>query len=284
VFDQANQIRPSGVLTHLSMVQDIHWAGPAGSSAFWSIPVEFHIYFFFLIVLALMRWRLGSWMPSVVALMALTVLATLLPSVPVLRWLGGLSPSLYALFIVGFAAAAAAAAGVEFVPRRWHAFLAAMFVLGCASILVCRSRYAPLSPLNDFLIGPVVALLITQLVRGRLAGVRRALGARFTVWLGDCSYSIYLIHAIVIEAVWRVAVRPVTTNPSLRLVLELVLGLTASILVGRAFYHAFERPFLRVNRRPAKPVAAQPQPAEAHPADEERMRRTGRQRPQRVPA
>jgi peptidoglycan/LPS O-acetylase OafA/YrhL len=163
LFDQANKIRPLGVIDHLALIQDIHWWGPAGSEAFWSIAVEFHIYFFFLLV--------------------------------------------------------------------------------------------PLSPLNDFLIGPGAAFLITQMVSGRYPGVRRLLSSRPAVWLGDCSYSIYLIHAVVIEIVWRVAVAPVTSSPLLRLVLELVLGVGASVLVARCFYYAFERPFLRPAQRPATPPA-----------------------------
>jgi peptidoglycan/LPS O-acetylase OafA/YrhL len=83
--------------------------------------------------------------------------------------------------------------------------------------------------------------------------LRRLLSSRPAVWLGDCSYSIYLIHAVVIEIVWRVAVAPVTHSPLLRLLLELVLGVGASVLVGRCFYYVFERPFLRPTPRPASP-------------------------------
>jgi peptidoglycan/LPS O-acetylase OafA/YrhL len=204
-------------------------------------------------------------MPSVIALMALTVAATLLPSVPLLHWLGGLSPSLYALFIVGFVAASAAASGARFEPRPWRRFLLAMFGLGAVSIVVCRSRYTPLSSLNDFLLGPLFALLITQMVAGRLGGLRRALAGKLTVWLGDCSYSIYLIHAVVIEIVWRVAVAPVTTSPVLRLLMELVLGVGVSIVVGRTFYLLVERQFLHGSRRQTR-------------------LRSSRRRPQEVPA
>jgi peptidoglycan/LPS O-acetylase OafA/YrhL len=264
LFDQANNIRPLGVIDHLALIQDIHWWGPAGSSAFWSIAVEFHIYFFFLLVLVAMRRWPWSWQPAVAALMVLTGLAIGFPGNSVLHWLGGLSPSLYALFIIGFIAAGAAVAHAPFDDRSWRRFLIAMGAFGCVLIVLCRTHYVALSPLNDFLIGPVAAFLITQLVRGRYAGLQRVLSSRPVVWLGDCSYSIYLIHAVVIEIVWRVAVAPVTSAPLLRLVLELVLGVGASIVVARAFYHAFERPFLRsAPRRSARAAERSPAPEAA---------------------
>ena len=60
---------------------------------------------------------------------------------------------------------------------------------------------------------------------------------------------------MVIEIVWKVAVAPVTSSPLLRLMLELVLGVGATVLVARCFYYAFERPFLRPTQRPATPPA-----------------------------
>jgi peptidoglycan/LPS O-acetylase OafA/YrhL len=255
LFDQANKIRPLGVIDHLALIQDIHWWGPAGSEAFWSIAVEFHIYFFFLLVLVLMRRWSWSWQPVVAALMVLSALAIGFPGNALLHFLGGLTPSLYALFIIGIIAAGAGVADTPFNDRSWRRFLIVMGALGCVLIVLCRIHYVPLSPLNDFLIGPGAAFLITQMVSGRYPGVRRLLSSRPAVWLGDCSYSIYLIHAVVIEIVWRVAVAPVTSSPLLRLVLELVLGVGASVLVARCFYYAFERPFLRPAQRPATPPA-----------------------------
>jgi peptidoglycan/LPS O-acetylase OafA/YrhL len=249
LFDQANNIRVSGVLDHLLLLQDIHWAGPAGSSAFWSIAVEFHIYFVFLLVLAAMRRWSWAWMPAAAGFMLLTAASIAFPGVRVLHFLGGMSPSLYALFIVGFIAASAAVAHAPFDSVQWRRFLVGMFGLGCVLIIACRAHWVALSPLNDFLIGPVVAFVITQLVTGHYAGLERILSSAPLVWLGDCSYSLYLIHAVVIEIVWRVAVVPVTGNVLLRLVLELVLGVAASIVVARTFYLAFERPFLRASSK-----------------------------------
>ncbi|HWF56445.1 MAG TPA: acyltransferase [Solirubrobacteraceae bacterium] len=273
LFDGANSIRASGVVTHLLMIQDIHWAGPAGSTAFWSIPVEFHIYLFFLLVLVLVRRSIGSWAIVAAGLVALTGIVAALPSVAVAHWIYGLSPSLYALFVIGFAASESAAggrAGVQFDARRWHRAVLGLGGLGALVILADHAHWIPLSPLNDLVLGPLFAFTITQLVRGRWQPLQRLLSSRGAVWLGDSSYSLYLSHAVVIEIVWRVAVAPVTRLTALRLVLELLLGTAASVLVARVFYACVERPFLRgrtllagPNRAPQGVSRAQPERAVA---------------------
>jgi peptidoglycan/LPS O-acetylase OafA/YrhL len=64
------------------------------------------------------------------------------------------------------------------------------------------------------------------------------------VWLGQASYSLYLIHAFVLEMVWRWLVTPLGAGVPASLLLELVLGATASVVVARGFYFLVERPFL----------------------------------------
>ena len=93
---------------------------------------------------------------------------------------------------------------------------------------------------------------ITQRAAARLPTLQRVLASLPIVWLGDCSYSIYLVHAVVIEIVWRAGVAAVTTDPLLRLVLELTFVVIGSVLVARAFFVACERPFLR--RRSGRPA------------------------------
>jgi peptidoglycan/LPS O-acetylase OafA/YrhL len=258
LFDAANNIRPWGVITNLLLIQDIHWAGPAGSTAFWSIAVEFHIYFFFILVLICLRQSLRLAPVFIFGLIALTALAVGFPGVPVLHWIAGLTPSLYALFIIGFLAGRPAVSGIPFSERKWHRLLIAIFVAGLIVCVLDHRHWIALSQLNDFIVGPIAAFLLTSLTLGRLLPLARVLTSKIAVWLGDCSYSLYLIHAVVIEAVWRVLVAPVTTSPALRLILELIFGLAASIAVARVFYVLVERPFLYARERPirARPPAA----------------------------
>ncbi|GMA86773.1 hypothetical protein GCM10025868_20230 [Angustibacter aerolatus] len=79
------------------------------------------------------------------------------------------------------------------------------------------------------------------------------------MWLGTRSYSLYLVHAVVIEIVWRVAIRPFGLAEPLPLVLEVVLGLAAAVGVAAAFHALVERRFT-VRKRPQ---AAQPDAAPA---------------------
>jgi peptidoglycan/LPS O-acetylase OafA/YrhL/O-antigen/teichoic acid export membrane protein len=244
-YDQVNNIRVGGVLTHLAMIQDLYWAGPAGSSAFWSIPIEFDIYFFFLLVLALTRrWRRTPYV-LVAGLMLLTAVTLEGSKVALLGWIGGLYPSLYCLFLLGFLGAASAVRGAPFISWVWRRLLLAVMLGGIVLIVVCRAKYTALGPLTDFIVGPIVAFAITQLVAGRMLSLQRQLTRRLVVWVGDCSYSLYLTHAVVIEVVWRAAVTHLSDDVLTRLVLELVLGVPLAVLVARLFYLACERPFMR---------------------------------------
>jgi peptidoglycan/LPS O-acetylase OafA/YrhL/O-antigen/teichoic acid export membrane protein len=251
-YTQVNDIRISGVLTHLALVQDLHWAGPAGSSAFWSIPIEFDIYFFFLLVLALTRrWRRTPYV-LLAGLMLLTAVTLEGSKIALLGWIGGLYPSLYCLFLLGFLAAASAVRGAPFISGVWQRLLLAVILGGIVLIGVCRNKYTPLGPLTDFIVGPIVAFAITELAAGRLRLLQRQVTRRLVVWVGDCSYSLYLTHAVVIELIWRAVVTQLTGDVLARLILELLFAVPAAVLVARLFYLGFERPFVRAQAPPAK--------------------------------
>jgi peptidoglycan/LPS O-acetylase OafA/YrhL len=244
LYDGANNIRPWGVITHLFMVQDLHWAGPAGSTAFWSIPVEFNIYILFIGVLALVRWRRRSWVAVVVAAMLLSAAITYFPTAPLASRIAGLYPSLFALFVVGFMTSEAVAKRAVLADRSWYRYL---FLLGGLAVLLsvgALRRWTPVSPINFLWLGVLYALAIGQIIRGRWRNIEKALSAPPAVWLGDSSYSLYLTHACVIEVVWRWLVVPSTDVTWVRLILELTFGLFASIAASRLFYRLVERPFL----------------------------------------
>ena len=67
---------------------------------------------------------------------------------------------------------------------------------------------------------------------------------RVTRWIGARSYSLYLVHVIVIAIV--VAAWPAVTNPGMRLVLLLPVMIAVSLAVATLSYRWFELPFLRL--------------------------------------
>lgn len=251
LWDGAIPIRVPGVVDHLLLLQDVHWAGPAGSTAFWSLAVEFHIYLLFPFLLLLLRRYPRSWPVPVLVFGALTALSEIGPHNHVTAWIGGLRPSLYGLFVLGLMAARAVGDEDPFARRRREQLLLGLGLLGLLVVAASYQSFDPVSPLNDLWFGPAVALVFGRLATGSLRWVRRCLELRPLVLVGACSYSLYLIHSAIIESVWRVVVEPAGLSPAGELAAEIVLGLAASIAAAALFYRLVERRFLSLNARSA---------------------------------
>lgn len=250
LWDGAIPIRWSGVVSHLALVQDVAWAGPAGSTAFWSLAVEWHIYLLFPFLVVFLRMWPQRWLPVVLVLGVIGGAGELFAGSGAWTWVAGLHPSLYALFVLGFVTARHTAQATDHTARRRHErrlLVAATFGLVVAAMVTSRG-IDPVSPVHDLWFGPMAALVIGRLAIGSGARaargpVRRLLETRCLVWLGMISYSLYLIHSVVIESVWRVAVRPFDPVEPWSLVMEVTLGLGASIAAAALFHRLVERRF-----------------------------------------
>jgi peptidoglycan/LPS O-acetylase OafA/YrhL len=107
--------------------------------------------------------------------------------------------------------------------------------------------------------GLVTALLLWWHARHPWAGPH-ALELRGLRWLGRIAFSLYLVHAPVLELVWRWGVRPLGLHgEGERMLLVCALGLAASLAVAAAFHHLVERPCHRLSRAIGRrPAAAAP--------------------------
>lgn len=209
----------------------------------WSIAVEAHVYALFPLasrVRALLPLALGV---AAVAYAALVLTGTR-PGVDRLH------PQFYAFFVLGMWACATARA-----PR------VAWLAPACLVALVAVNLALPSEDIarNYAYTQPFVALGVTAvLLDAKRPGSRlaRALSWRPLVRLGLMAYSLYLVHAPVLELVWRYVVSPLDPSPSLALPVLLVAGGAASLLVAAAFYRLVERPFLLARTRAAHDLAA----------------------------
>lgn len=105
----------------------------------------------------------------------------------------------------------------------------------------------------DIAAGAAFAALMAGLAGSPSDGLRRALSFRPLVGLGGFSYSVYLLHAPLLEVVCRrflfpleaiLATYDVQVSPLEALGLLLVLGCPLILLWSFFFYLAAERPFL----------------------------------------
>jgi peptidoglycan/LPS O-acetylase OafA/YrhL len=272
-YDPANNIRLSGVVTHLLLLQDFHWGGPAGSTAFWSIAIEFHIYFFFLVLLWVMRKRPGAWLWTYLGLVAVTALSSELSGAAA-HHVAVLYPSLYGLFVLGFVGARGIAARESVdtaaaTQREVRRALIALLAVGVLVNAICINRVTSLGPLNDLWLGPLAALLVLLLAEGTAPRLLGVVSSRIGLWLGDCSYSLYLVHAVMLELMWRLAVRDLDVPILARFAVLLVLGIAASLVAARILYRLVERPLLvrkeRGRATPPPPAPAAPEPVAPAP-------------------
>lgn len=237
---------PTGrsILVYGLVAQDVFTA-PTPNGAFWSIGVEAELYLLFPLLLFVRR-RLGA----VVLLTAATLLVavcglTAAGATPVEgdNWL---TPHLAPVFVAGLVGA-----GIVVAPDRvrrlpWHRLAA----VAATPVLTLVAVKGPVWTVNhyfwvDLAVAPAMTMLLAAVATGKPARLVRLLTTRPVRGLGDCSYSLYLIHLpIVMTVVRRIA--PEFVSPGLPTFwFTLAVALPASLSGAWLFARIFEMPFKR---------------------------------------
>ena len=233
------------LVVHGVLLQDlIGSATPNG--AFWSIAVEWQIYFLFPVILWLGRRR------SIETAVALAVVAALIAHGVAglgspLSKIDGLTPQFLALFALGVLAVKLGRAGADLRVRRPLCVLAlvAFIVFVVAAIaegsawMVDRYFYV------DLIFGVAVACVLCVLFTGGVPAARRILASPPSLRLGLFSYSIYLIHGPIVIALNEHAIAALDITAPARFALLVVVGLPLILVLSYVFHRLFEAPFLR---------------------------------------
>jgi len=244
MYGRSLTVTPWDLLSHLLLVHNLSPATIGGiNGAFWSIAVEWQIYFLFpLLVLTWRHW--GAWPTLAVT----TVLAY--GSWFALRGhpLSGLTPHYVALFAFGMLGSVLAFSPAPqwVVWRRrvpWSALLATLtaILIAWCTHWGWEEALGPLQALTDLLVGAcAVALLVTAARPNRIG---RLLAARPLAFIGAFAYSIYLVHLPLLIVCWSLLARLRLQNEVAFALLALCCG---PLIVGIAylFHLGCERPFL----------------------------------------
>ncbi|WP_165820987.1 acyltransferase family protein [Nocardioides gansuensis] len=222
------------------------------SHPMWTVPFEYHLYLLAPLI-AVLRSRSAA-----LALGGLLVLLIALSGPP-----EHMPPFLGLSFVLAFSTGlrrqgmerpSAGLVAREVLPT---VLLGGALVLATGGVLQeGASRYLAL----DAVLTPVVVglLLLGDLGPGT-DPARRALASAPLRWIGHRSYSIYLLHGVVIEALWRFVVAPLP-DPSIALDVLLLTILSAAMsgVLGELLFRTVEQPTARrsaqVGRRPRVPV------------------------------
>ncbi len=250
-WDISVPVTTRGILTHLLLLQDIFpQTATQINHAYWSISVEWKIYFFF--PLLVFAWRRFGGLP--------TTLVTVLLSIVAYKVLkdtrfSGLTSQYLGLFTMGLLGATIAFSSQPVWSRwrskfSWHAVAAALLLVLCA---IC-AKFGFTNVLYhigyvDILTGIAVMSLLVAAAQPGPNRLHRCLSWKPLAFVGTFAYSIYLIHAPLLQVVTQYLCQPLHLEP---LATFLVLALLAApLIVGFSylFFLVAERPFL--NHRPA---------------------------------
>lgn len=233
----------SSVLVYGLLVQDLV-AAPVPNGVFWSIAVEWQIYFLFPAVLLIGR-KFGLRAAAGVSVVSVLVAHLVAAEVPALERLNHLTPQLFALFCLGVLAASATTGPLAPAQRGRLAAVASgtgLLLVVAAATLGSRTLVQAYFWV-DLGVGCGVAACLAVLAAGGFPRLRGVLARRPLVRAGAMSYSIYLVHAPVLEACWLVVVRPLGLTP-LQSWLLLLLTVPGVLACCALFFWLFERPFV----------------------------------------
>ena len=240
-----------GFLVHGLLLQDaVGSAAPNG--AFWSIAVEWQIYFAFPLILWLARrTNFGT---SVLCTIAVVLIARELTQLgSPLNKINHLTPQFLALFAMGVLAVHLGGDGRATKLRRpltaagliaVGAFVALAVIEGSVWVV---DRYFWI----DLLFGTGIACMMAVMHSGGAARARHILASPVALRLGLFSYSIYLLHGPLVGLIDVRVLAPFHLAPLVKFGLLLVIGIPVILVVCYGFHLMFEAPFLHRRDRGA---------------------------------
>lgn len=255
------------ILSHIFLVHDFSrvWSGMI-DGPMWSIAPEWQIYFLLPLLLLPLWRRLGM------VLIVLTgFVLGLAPHflLPPNQGFGWACPWYLGLFTLGMAGAVASQNQHDIRLPWWIARLACgVFLLTLIFAPHLLSAEAGLYWLFDCVIGSMTACLIVCCAAAAATdhprhGLLRLFESRWVVRVGTFSYSLYLIHYLVLTKL-NALLLVLHWGYAAKLVLMYLFGVPLALLCAYVFHLLFERPFMlghpQNTRQAAQSAAVSPSP------------------------
>jgi peptidoglycan/LPS O-acetylase OafA/YrhL len=254
-WDVPTMVTRTSIVSHLLLLQDLFATGSI-NYVFWSIAVEWQIYFLF--PLLIWGWqRFGPW-AIVTGALALGYAARMgLANTRIAR----AHPHYLGMFALGMLAAYVARSPrgpYESMRRKipWGWTSVAGLTVACALTVAWGVRASfERFYLLDLPVG-VMATSVLVLTTRAGSSLGRVLSWRPLAFLGTFSYSVYLVHAPLLQVLWQYVLAPLGLGPAGAFAFLITLGLAVSLAVAYVFFLGFEAPFLQ--RRPRRANAPLP--------------------------
>jgi peptidoglycan/LPS O-acetylase OafA/YrhL len=248
LWDVPILVGPTSIVSHVLLLQDLFGTGHI-NYVFWSIAVEWQIYF--LMPLIVLVWRRFGPATAVTGALAFGYAIMLLfAHTRVAR----MNTHFVGMFTLGMLAAYAARSPDpdmvrlrERFPWRTLALVAAAataVMAGGWGIEACESRL----PYLDLPVGLLATSLLVLASRPLPSRVGRFFSFRPLVFIGTFSYSLYLIHAPLLQILWQFLLRPAHVSDGFAFCFLMTVGLLVVLVCAYGFHLVFEAPFMRAAR------------------------------------
>jgi peptidoglycan/LPS O-acetylase OafA/YrhL len=229
-WDNSIPIGSWDIITHLLLIQDFFYSTLYKiNHVFWSISVETHIYLLFPILVLSWR-RLGIIITILGGLFFALALWFALARTSLNEY--GMSPHYLSLFTFGMLAAQVSFSKVAI----WKVAVIATAVLLVISI-------HPIIK-DDLVVGAISGCFIALVASGKLTKVTQWLSWKPLAFVGGFAYSIYLIHAPLLQIITQYIVIPLGLTHTIFIALFLLIGAPVIVAISYLFSLVAEKPFL----------------------------------------
>lgn len=268
-WDVSIPVTKQDIITHILLIQDF-FTSTSGkiNHSFWSISVEWRIYFLFPILLWF--WRtIGATRTLLITAILVTIMLAALKLLhqhyPLLNNNpSGIVPHFILLFALGMLGADIAFSQKyhelhRLKTKHWMLCLASLFAIANFLIKITSTYniYIPwqfIDVLNG-LMGVCLLLICNNIQHepnGRYDALKAAISWKPLATIGTFAYSIYLIHAPLLQLLSQYMLIPLSMSPFISFLLLITVGLLFVLVISYVFFLLCEKPFMT---RPQPPAA-----------------------------
>jgi peptidoglycan/LPS O-acetylase OafA/YrhL len=243
------------LITHLLLVHDISGDDHNLNYVFWSVAVEWRIYFLF--PLLLLAWRrfggVKTTLVSIACSYALFVACKLFTR-------EGLTAHYIGLFAMGMLSASIAFSGstggyerLQKLPWARLVFATTLAVVLVSMVQMRQGAGVPES-LRDIILGIWAMCLLVMVAQRESGWVYNFLSWKPLAFLGTFAYSIYLIHAPLLQVISQYLLPSGLSSALQKFLILSLIGTPLIIAMSYLFFLVCERPFLRKKAKTSESV------------------------------
>jgi len=246
-FDFSAHPRPSDIAAHFLLIQNVFGTGQINYSL-WSIATELQIYMLFPVLVALVRNRYG-WIGAA----AIAVAAYGISYFAADSRLDRAAIHFVGAFIFGMGASWITKSGHHNAEKlRQFAGWPIVFLGGFASVALWTkalpfAKFETVRLSQDAIVMVAIAALLIACTTVK-SPLRRVLELKPLVWIGERSYSLYLLHVPIQAALLKVAITTLDLTHTERLIFSLTVGFGILIGLTWVFHRVVEIPAMALSR------------------------------------